>query len=49
LNFEDSYKWASLKKKFVKATAPEIDFWEMALLWIALTVKFHMRIKEATR
>ena len=32
LNFEDGYKWASLKKKFVKATALEIDFWEMALL-----------------
>ena len=31
VNFEDSYKWASLKKKFIKATALEIDFWEMAL------------------
>ena len=32
LNFEEGYKWASLKKKFVKVTALEIDFWEMALL-----------------
>jgi thiaminase/transcriptional activator TenA len=32
LNFEEGYKWASLKKKFVKVTALEIDFWEMDLL-----------------
>ena len=31
MHFEDSYKWASLKKKFSKATALEIDFWKMAL------------------